>query len=294
MSATGGVVAMVPEGLILLTQRRLRRRRRAPGPAPHAGAGAARHRDPGPGRRRLPRQDRHHHRGRRWTWPDVDRLGATATTIDDALPPRWPGPTRTPTPPSWPSRTTCRPARRLDGDRHGPVLVGPQVERVDLRRPRRLGVRRARDAARRRRLDEHRRQVDEPGRRRPAGAAAGAERRGRSTASDLPDDLAPAALVMIEDRIRPDAAETLAYFDDQGVTLKVISGDNPTTVGAVAARAGLPDADDLIDARDAARRRRPEALRRRRRGHHRLRPGHPAPEAGHGRPRCSRAATWWP
>jgi cation-transporting ATPase E len=65
----------------------------------------------------------------------------------------------------------------------------------------------------------------------------------------LPPGLAPAALVMIEDRIRSDAAETLAYFDDQGVTLKVISGDNPTTVGAVARRAGLPRADSLMDAR---------------------------------------------
>jgi len=65
----------------------------------------------------------------------------------------------------------------------------------------------------------------------------------------LPGELAPAALVMIEDRIRPDAPETLAYFDNEGVTLKVISGDNPTTVGAVARRAGLPSADSLIDAR---------------------------------------------
>jgi cation-transporting ATPase E len=65
----------------------------------------------------------------------------------------------------------------------------------------------------------------------------------------LPADLTYEALVMIEDRIRPDAPDTLEFFDDQGVTLKVISGDNPTTVGAVARRAGLPDADNLIDAR---------------------------------------------
>ncbi len=65
----------------------------------------------------------------------------------------------------------------------------------------------------------------------------------------LPDGVAPAALVMIEDRIREDAPETLAYFADQDVTLKVISGDNPVTVGAVAARAGLEDADNVTDAR---------------------------------------------
>jgi cation-transporting ATPase E len=66
---------------------------------------------------------------------------------------------------------------------------------------------------------------------------------------ELPQPLAASALVTIEDRIRADAAETLAYFADEGVTLKVISGDNPTTVGAVARRAGLPDADNLVDAR---------------------------------------------
>ena len=47
----------------------------------------------------------------------------------------------------------------------------------------------------------------------------------------------------------PDAAETIAYFTSQGVTLKVISGDSPRTVGAVAARAGIPHADDPVDAR---------------------------------------------
>ena len=66
---------------------------------------------------------------------------------------------------------------------------------------------------------------------------------------ELPDGIVPSALVMIEDRIRDDAARTLAYFCEQDVDLKVISGDNPVTVGAVAERAGLPDADNVIDAR---------------------------------------------
>jgi cation-transporting ATPase E len=57
------------------------------------------------------------------------------------------------------------------------------------------------------------------------------------------------ALVLLEDVIRPDASETLEYFRSQGITLKVISGDNPTTVSAVAARAGVPDADQVYDAR---------------------------------------------
>lgn len=62
--------------------------------------------------------------------------------------------------------------------------------------------------------------------------------------------LRPAALLMFKERIRTDAAETLAYFTEQGVTLKVISGDNTRTVGAVAASVGLPNADRIFDARE--------------------------------------------
>ena len=51
--------------------------------------------------------------------------------------------------------------------------------------------------------------------------------------------VAAGALVLLEDIVRADAPETLAYFAEQGVTVKVISGDNPVTVGAVARRAGL-------------------------------------------------------
>jgi cation-transporting ATPase E len=67
----------------------------------------------------------------------------------------------------------------------------------------------------------------------------------------LPEPLTPVALVMFAEKVRPDAAETLAYFQEQGVTLRVISGDNPRTVAAVAARLGLPGADDGgFDARE--------------------------------------------
>ena len=66
----------------------------------------------------------------------------------------------------------------------------------------------------------------------------------------LPDQLEPIALVLLAEKVRPDAADTLAYFADQGVSLKVISGDNPRTVGSVARTVGLSDADDVIDARD--------------------------------------------
>jgi cation-transporting ATPase E len=70
------------------------------------------------------------------------------------------------------------------------------------------------------------------------------------TADVLPSDLDAAALILFEDQMRPDAAETLEYFAEQGVTLKVISGDNQRTVGAVCRRVGMRGADDPIDARE--------------------------------------------
>jgi cation-transporting ATPase E len=66
----------------------------------------------------------------------------------------------------------------------------------------------------------------------------------------LPAGLEPSALVLLEEKIRPDAADTLRYFEEQGVALKVISGDNPRTVAAVARRVGLDDADTAYDARE--------------------------------------------
>ncbi|HEY4611321.1 MAG TPA: HAD-IC family P-type ATPase [Ilumatobacteraceae bacterium] len=56
------------------------------------------------------------------------------------------------------------------------------------------------------------------------------------------------ALVLLEDIVREDAPETLKYFAEQGVTMKVISGDNNVTVGAVAKRAGLDGWDSNVDA----------------------------------------------
>ena len=77
-----------------------------------------------------------------------------------------------------------------------------------------------------------------------AHSAAGLE------GESLPAGLTPVALVMFAEKVRPDAAETLAYFHEQGVQLRVISGDNPRTVAAVAARVGLPDVDAGFDARE--------------------------------------------
>ena len=66
----------------------------------------------------------------------------------------------------------------------------------------------------------------------------------------LPPDLRPVALAMFAEKIRPDAPDTLRYFHEQGVALKVISGDNPRTVAAVAEKVGLPHAGDAYDARE--------------------------------------------
>ena len=66
----------------------------------------------------------------------------------------------------------------------------------------------------------------------------------------LPGSARPLAIVELEDEIRPDASEILAYFADQDVTLKVISGDNPETVAAIAERAGLDVVGDPVDARE--------------------------------------------
>lgn len=67
---------------------------------------------------------------------------------------------------------------------------------------------------------------------------------------ELPADVQATALVLLEDQVRPDASETLRYFHEQGVTLKVISGDNPRTVGAVGRRVGLIGAESTLDARE--------------------------------------------
>ncbi len=66
----------------------------------------------------------------------------------------------------------------------------------------------------------------------------------------LPRGLEAVDLLLFEDKVRDDAAETLRYFADQNVSIKVISGDNPETVAAVAASAGIQDAGEPFDARD--------------------------------------------
>lgn len=64
----------------------------------------------------------------------------------------------------------------------------------------------------------------------------------------LPESLLPMALVLVRDKIRPQAVETLQYFAEQGVDLKVISGDSPITVSGIAKRAGIAGYGSYVDA----------------------------------------------
>ncbi len=66
----------------------------------------------------------------------------------------------------------------------------------------------------------------------------------------LPAGMSARGLVLLAERIRADAPQTLEYFRRQGVAIKVISGDNPATVATVAAQAGVIGAERAVDARD--------------------------------------------
>ncbi|MBQ7521662.1 MAG: cation-translocating P-type ATPase [Clostridia bacterium] len=65
---------------------------------------------------------------------------------------------------------------------------------------------------------------------------------------NLPENVVPLGIVVLRDKIRKEAKATLEYFDKQGVTIKVISGDNPETVSAVAEQAGVKNYDKVVDA----------------------------------------------
>jgi P-type E1-E2 ATPase len=70
------------------------------------------------------------------------------------------------------------------------------------------------------------------------------------TGSDtLPAKLAPAALVLLDENIREDVPEAMGYFDKQGVTIKVISGDSPATAAYIAGRSGIKNIGDPVDSR---------------------------------------------
>lgn len=61
-----------------------------------------------------------------------------------------------------------------------------------------------------------------------------------------PKDVTPIAFIVIEDNIRKDAEETIKWFNDNGVEIKIISGDNPVTVSEISKRVGVIGADKYI------------------------------------------------
>lgn len=63
----------------------------------------------------------------------------------------------------------------------------------------------------------------------------------------LPDGITAKAIIVMSDKIRESAPEVFKYFKEQGVALKVISGDDPKTVSAIAIRAGLDNAENYVD-----------------------------------------------
>ena len=63
---------------------------------------------------------------------------------------------------------------------------------------------------------------------------------------ELPKNLKPVGMIVIQDHIRDDAFETIEYFRNNGVDVKVISGDNPITVAEIASRAGIPNTNRYV------------------------------------------------
>ena len=72
--------------------------------------------------------------------------------------------------------------------------------------------------------------------------------RGTPDGKELTEDTEPVCFIIMSNPIRENAAETFRYFDEQGVEIKVISGDNPVTVSEVAKQAGIRNAGEYIDA----------------------------------------------
>ena len=65
---------------------------------------------------------------------------------------------------------------------------------------------------------------------------------------ELPENISVIGLALLNDKIRAEAPQTLRYFADQNVTVKIISGDNPITVSDVARRAGVLNYEKYVDA----------------------------------------------
>ncbi len=273
---SGALVPMVPEGLVLLTSLAFAVRRDSAGPAQRPGTGVARHRGLGAGGRGLRRQDGNAHRertavqrGRAAGGATLDHTHAVLAQLAGADPrPNASmlalvhalGPVDEP----WKVTamapfTSAKKWSGLSFDGHGnwvigaaDVLAAPASEAAE--RAEEIGLTGRRVLL----LGSSSTVVDGP---------------------QAPGVVEPRALVVLEQKVRPEAAGTLAYFAEQNVAVKVISGDNAKSVGAVTGSLGV-ETGEVIDAAQPAHRR--GGLRRSDRGCRRLRAGHPAAETAHG------------
>ena len=275
---------MVPEGLVLLTSVAFAIGVDPARPQAVPGPGAARHRGAGPGRRRLPRQDRHPHRGRHGRHRAAARSAAPTRryvrTVLGALGASDPRPNASPPGdhrrlPRQRRSWRCTEALPFSSARKYSGAAFSEARRRDQH----LAARRARRPAAGRATRRSPRSTSSTTR--ACGSCCSPAPRGDLDDPAVAEGAEPAALVVLEQRLRPDAADTLRYFAEQDVRAKVISGDNAVSVGAVAGKLGLPGAR-------GPGRRPPTARRPGRDGRgagrgHGLRPGHPAAEAGHGR-----------
>ena len=226
----------------------VRARRGDAGPAPGARAGAARGRGAGPGRRRVPRQDRHADRGDRRVRPDRARSTRTSTSDGRGRARGDRATTRAATRPRTrsPARSRRRRAGRATGSvpfssarkwsaasygDHGTWVLGAP-EMVWLDASTRPGTR----------------PTSSP---RPATGCCSWPGPRRSHGEELPAGPAAGRARAARGEGAPGRGRDARVLPPSRASqLKVISGDNPRTVGAVARRVGLPDAGEPVDARE--------------------------------------------
>ena len=96
-------------------------------------------------------------------------------------------------------------------------------------------------------LDEQARKETEAGRRVLAFGRTQAPLPAAAPETPFPDDVRALGLVVLAERLRPSAAETVAFFTAEEVELKVLSGDAPATAGAIARDAGVPGSGPALD-----------------------------------------------
>ena len=262
---------------------RVRRRRHPPRRAQMPRPGAAGHRRPRPHRRAVPRQDRDAHRRRHGRRRDPADQRLRPDPRSPTRSPPWPPPTTAPTRPCRPSPTTCarrRSATRLARHRrrcrsprraNGAAPASPTTAPGSSARPTSSST-----PATPSRLEAD--MLSAQGLR--VLALVTAESASTTGGGSTPPvtGVKAQALVVLRQRLRTTAAATLAYFKEQGVAVKIISGDSPAAVGAVAAQLGVDGAADTVDARRLPED--PEGTRRPARSGPRLRPGEAASEAG--------------